>query len=89
MTSAGIEPVTFQLVAQHLNHSATAVPMPRIVIYKKNSHLNTGEKYYICEESKSIEQLNGPNTFKPNAILTAVFQQDPSATATHFLCSAT
>jgi len=27
MTSAGIEPATFQLVTQHLNHCATAVPL--------------------------------------------------------------
>ena len=26
MTLAGIEPATFQFVAQHLNHCATAVP---------------------------------------------------------------
>jgi len=26
MTSAGIEPATFQFVAQHLNHCATDVP---------------------------------------------------------------
>jgi len=26
LTPAGIEPVTFQIVAQHLNHCATAVP---------------------------------------------------------------
>ena len=26
LTSAGIEPATFRFVAQHLNHSATAVP---------------------------------------------------------------
>ena len=26
MTPAGIEPATFQFVAQHLNHCATAVP---------------------------------------------------------------
>ena len=26
MTSAGIEPATFQFVAQHVNHCATAVP---------------------------------------------------------------
>jgi len=28
MTSSGIEPATFQFVAQHLNHCATAVPPP-------------------------------------------------------------
>ena len=27
LTPAGIEPATFQFVAQHLNHSATAVPL--------------------------------------------------------------
>ena len=27
MTPAGIEPATFRIVAQHLNHCATAVPM--------------------------------------------------------------
>jgi len=27
MTPAGIEPVTFRFVAQHLNHCATAVPI--------------------------------------------------------------
>ena len=27
MTASGIEPVTFRLVAQHLNHCATAVPL--------------------------------------------------------------
>ena len=26
LTPAGIEPVTFRIVAQHLNHYATAVP---------------------------------------------------------------
>jgi hypothetical protein len=30
MTPAGIEPTTFQFVAQHLNHCAAAVPMPRV-----------------------------------------------------------
>ena len=28
LTPAGIEPVTFGFVAQHLNHCATAVPPP-------------------------------------------------------------
>jgi len=31
MASAGIEPTTFQFVAQHLNHCATAVPV--IIVY--------------------------------------------------------
>ena len=33
MTPAGIEPVTFWFVAQHLNHCATAVP------WRRNKHL--------------------------------------------------
>jgi len=28
MTPAGIEPATFRFVAQHLNHCATAIPVP-------------------------------------------------------------
>ena len=32
MTPAGIEPATFQFVAQHLNHYATADTVPYIVI---------------------------------------------------------
>jgi len=31
MTSAGIEPATFQFVAQHLNHCATVVPLIQAV----------------------------------------------------------
>jgi len=33
LTPAEIEPATFRFVAQHLNHSATAVPPPHIYIY--------------------------------------------------------
>jgi len=32
MALAGIEPATFQFVAQHLNHCATAVPNPYSVL---------------------------------------------------------
>ena len=41
MTPDGIEPVTFQFVAQHLNHRATAVPYsPNIGIeyFKQGTH---------------------------------------------------
>ena len=34
MTPAGIEPATFRFVAQHLNHSVTAVPNLRYVFRK-------------------------------------------------------
>jgi len=32
LTSAGIEPTTFRIVAQHLNHCATAVPFIQICL---------------------------------------------------------
>ena len=32
LTPAGIEPVTFRIVAQHLNHCATTDPMQSIVM---------------------------------------------------------
>ena len=34
MTPAGIKPATFQFVAQHLNHCATAVPLKIINVHK-------------------------------------------------------
>jgi len=44
LTPAGIEPSTFRFVAQHLNHSATAVPPP--------TKIDNEMKYNIfCEKS--------------------------------------
>ena len=37
MTPARIEPATFRFVAQHLNHCATAVPLPSVCSYKFDS----------------------------------------------------
>ena len=34
MTPAGIEPATFQFVAQYLNHCATAIPTKPMYKYK-------------------------------------------------------
>jgi len=34
VTPGGIEPATFQIVAQHLNHCATAVPMYICISWK-------------------------------------------------------
>ena len=34
MTPGGIEPATFRIVAQHLNHCATAVPTKSIRNFK-------------------------------------------------------
>jgi len=36
LTPAGIEPATFRIVAQHLNHCATAVPHSKHVALLKN-----------------------------------------------------
>ena len=37
LTPAGIEPATFRIVAQHLNHCATAVPLKTDVVNKKQA----------------------------------------------------
>ena len=39
MTPSGIEPVTFQFVAQHLNHCATVVPRGCILLVILQNHL--------------------------------------------------
>ena len=39
MTPAGIEPVTFRLVAQHLNHCATAAPIHPLYVQQINTML--------------------------------------------------
>ena len=42
MTLSGIEPATFQFVAQHLNHCATAVPTINlycVALQKSEDHL--------------------------------------------------
>jgi hypothetical protein len=50
MTPAGIEPVTFQFVAQHLNHCATTVPndikYKILYIYACYGHLQLQFHYY-------------------------------------------
>jgi len=37
LTPAGIEPATFRFVAQHLNHSATAVPQAKQIYQYVNT----------------------------------------------------
>jgi hypothetical protein len=44
MTPSGIEPVTFQFVAQYLNHCATAVPSSRYVV----------EEYLDPEDERTV-----------------------------------
>jgi hypothetical protein len=40
---ARIEPATFRIVAQHLNHSATAVPITNFKGNQKGSYISTNE----------------------------------------------
>jgi len=40
LTAAGIEPATFRIVAQHLNHCATAVPKVYIVFYTNSIEIS-------------------------------------------------
>ena len=40
MTTAGIEPATFRIVAQHLNHCATAVPLVNLLF--------TSLEHFVC-----------------------------------------
>jgi hypothetical protein len=48
MTPSGIEPVTFQFVAQHLNHCATAVPWSFMYITKnKGTEINPWGTYIL------------------------------------------
>ena len=47
MTPAGIEPATFRFVAQHLNHSANAVPGYKRYFYKVSVDLIFGKNYRI------------------------------------------
>jgi len=62
MTLPGIEPATFRFVAQHLNHCATAVPIPlwgtasnsnsEVLQRYQNKVLRATENapWYICNE---------------------------------------
>jgi hypothetical protein len=43
MTPSGIEPVTFQFVAQYLNHCATAVPILYPVEYQNTNYFSASE----------------------------------------------
>ena len=55
LTPAGIEPATFQIVAQHLNHCATAVPSYLDVIF--NIHENCPDDVLILVEIRSFLYL--------------------------------
>jgi len=53
LTPAGIEPVTYRYVAQHLNHCATAVPIIRKLSFK-NCHRVIGIVLKIADDFNFI-----------------------------------
>jgi len=71
MTPAGIEPATFRFVAQHLNHSATAVPTYHKVKGEKPGDLKIDKagllrihgtvdrivppRYLVCKQLNTME----------------------------------
>ena len=68
MTQAGIEPVTFRFVAQHLNHCATAVPNQgmynlkfTVLIYTNNTsnYQSTNETHTHTQENTTITTHEG------------------------------
>ena len=73
MTSAGIEPATFQFVAQHLNHCATAVPHTG----KDNSEKHTTE-HTNCHSQRDGWHL-------PFTHIHHTFQRNPINTIKHHL----
>ena len=53
LTPAGIEPVTFRFVAQHLNHWATAVPAAHIINLKTRWRwLGASSSYHLVSEER-------------------------------------
>ena len=57
LTLAGIEPATFQFVAQHLNHCATAVPTDYVMLFGKEIKDEIGATCCMCEEKKYAEEI--------------------------------
>jgi len=48
VTPAGIEPATFQFVARHLNHCATAVPKITKIQFHKYEHIQNTKILLLC-----------------------------------------
>jgi hypothetical protein len=53
MTPSGIEPATFRIVAQHINHCATAVPLSTVIVTMKYTFQNVLE-VFLWMENKVI-----------------------------------
>ena len=65
LTPAGIEPATFRFVAQHLNHCATAVPVPFPVQYIMSIMSPLCRKRGCFLELKKVKQfLDRPRGFQ-------------------------
>jgi len=64
MTPSGIEPAAFRFVAQHLNHCATAVPLPQYVQKALYKHI----QLYVCILTRSsFSVLNlAVSAWRPN-----------------------
>ena len=68
MISAGIEPVTFRFVAQHLNHCATAVPVPLWGMEKSKVK---------CTLVQALRLGSGRTAFKGNTGIVLLFLTTP------------
>ena len=63
MTPAGIEPATFQFVAQHLNHCATVVPGPVWTGEKSRPHWDFIPDRPARSSVAISTELPGPHTY--------------------------
>ena len=60
MTPAGIDPATFRIVAQHLNHSATAVTL-RVLVQSNYSTTQEYSLYLNCLLRKDVRNILSQN----------------------------
>jgi hypothetical protein len=83
MIPAGIEPVTFRFVAQHLNHCATAVPIQIYVPFENSRRHNGGVKPFPNRGPPDIRshrpKLGCPGNLAPG--FRAALAQGPCRTA--------
>jgi len=67
LTPSGIEPATFQFVAQHLNHCATAVPHSMYTYTyaskSQNIHLLWPELVFICIHLNTVFAWSGRDSY--------------------------